>query len=187
MIDPVVKHLPWFSMQYDGKTVPDEEISIANLIYQTSGFTNNETKFPKPELDMSLEDYIHTLSGQELAFYPSSQYAYANANYAILGLIIEAVSGKSYADFTKEVIFEPFGLHNTYANPDLAMKEGTIIQGSRLSFFSSHPYQVAIRPASIPSGYIISNAKDISRWLQIQLGSIEVDRSILLLVCWWYR
>lgn len=39
----------------------------------------------------------------------------------------------------------------------------------------THPYEVAIKPALIPTGYIISSTKDISRWLKIQLGTIDVE------------
>lgn len=173
--DPVAKYLPWFHVKYNGKTIPDENLSIANLVYQTSGFTNQENKFPAPEAKMTLEEYGHALSGAELASHPSEKYAYANINYNLLGLIIETVTGKSYADFTNDVIFKPLGLHNTYADPLLAEKNGEVIQGSRLSFFRTHPYEAAIKPASIPAGFIISNAKDISRWLQIQLGIIDVS------------
>lgn len=176
--DPVAKHLPWFSMKFEGKAVPDEDLTIANLVYQTSGFTNAENKFPTVKSKMSLEEYGRSLSGLDLASYPSNQYAYANINYALLGLIIETVSGKSYNEFMSETIFKPLGLRNTYADPKLAQQEGSIIEGSRLAFFKPHDYQVAIKQASIPSGYIISNAKDISRWLQIQLGSVDVGQQM---------
>lgn len=172
--DPIAKYLPWFKVKYEGKTIPDEDISIKNLIYQTSGFINHEKKFPTAKANMTLEEYAQTFSGAELEFYPANRYAYANANYVLLGLLIEKASGKSYAEFTNEVIFEPLGLHSTYADPKQVGKEETIITGNRLSFLRTQPYQVAVKPALIPTGYIISNAKDISRWLQIQLGTVEV-------------
>ena len=180
--DSVAKHLPWFKVKYDGKNVPDEDLSIANLVYQTSGFTNDESKFPTAKAEMTLEEYGHTFAGAELVSYPSDQYAYANANYVLLGLLIETITGKSYAEFTKEVIFEPLGLQSTSADPEKITKKDAIIQGSRLSFFMTHPYEVAIKPALIPTGYIISSTKDISRWLQIQLGTIEVEPQMKRLI-----
>ena len=64
--DSVAKHLPWFKVKYDGKNVPDEDLSIANLVYQTSGFTNDESKFPTAKAEMTLEEYGHTFAGAEL-------------------------------------------------------------------------------------------------------------------------
>jgi len=173
--DPVNAYLPWFCMKYNGQEIPGSDITIANLLYQTSGFTNDESKYPKAKPGMTLEAYIRTLAGCELSFYPSAQYAYANANYATLGLLIEVVTGKSYQDFMSTTIIKPLSLQNTYVDPELAAIEGNVVPGSRLSFFQAHPYDVPVSTASIPSGYIFSNAHDISRWLQIQLGAIEVS------------
>lgn len=173
--DPVSKYLPWFHMNYKGQEIPADEITLANLLYQTSGFTNNEMKYPKPESDMTLEDYVRSLCNRELESYPSAQYAYANANYAILGLIIEIVSDQSYSEFMKNTIFEPMGLLNTYADPAAAQQTNLIVDGRRLMFFKTFPYHVPVNIATVPSGYIYSNTSDISRWLQIQMGTIEIS------------
>jgi CubicO group peptidase (beta-lactamase class C family) len=39
---------------------------------------------------------------------------YSNANYILIALLIEVVSEKSLADFLREYIFEPLGMHRTY-------------------------------------------------------------------------
>lgn len=173
--DPVSKYLPWFNMKYEGKKIPDEDITIANLVYQTSGFTNYETKYPAPKPGMTLEQGIQALSGSELTFYPSAQFAYANTNYNTLGLLIEVISGQTYQDFMNANIFKPLGLKSTYAAPELAAKTGLVIQGSRLAFFHTYPYETPVNTASVLAGYIISSSQDMSRWLQIQLGMIEVS------------
>jgi CubicO group peptidase (beta-lactamase class C family) len=41
---------------------------------------------------------------------------YSNANYALLGLLIEAVSGKPLARFLEDEIFKPLGMHLTYTS-----------------------------------------------------------------------
>jgi CubicO group peptidase (beta-lactamase class C family) len=45
---------------------------------------------------------------------PNRRYNYSNTNYALLALIIEQVSGMSYAEFMKSRIFEPLGMKNSY-------------------------------------------------------------------------
>jgi CubicO group peptidase (beta-lactamase class C family) len=45
---------------------------------------------------------------------PDRRYNYSNTNYALLALIIEQVSGMSYAEFMKLRIFEPLGMKNSY-------------------------------------------------------------------------
>ena len=172
--DPVSNYLPWFKMNYEGQEVPEKDLTIANLIYQISGFTNEENKYPKAETGMPLEEHIKSLIGKELVFYPSTDYAYANTNYNILGLLIETVSGKAYPNFMTETILTPLGFANTYPDPKQAANEGEIVSGTRPAFFQTLSYGVPIVEAAIPAGYIHSNAQDMSRWLQIQMGSIEV-------------
>jgi CubicO group peptidase (beta-lactamase class C family) len=46
-------------------------------------------------------------------FAPGTDYRYSNSGYALLAIIVEKASGKSFAAFLRERIFEPFGMRNT--------------------------------------------------------------------------
>jgi CubicO group peptidase (beta-lactamase class C family) len=43
-----------------------------------------------------------------------TRFEYCNTNYALLGLIIEKASGKSYADFLQTTFFTPLHMNDTY-------------------------------------------------------------------------
>lgn len=45
---------------------------------------------------------------------PNTHFEYCNTNYALLGLIIEKASGKSYADFLQTEFFTPLHMNDTY-------------------------------------------------------------------------
>ncbi len=45
---------------------------------------------------------------------PGTRFTYCNTNYALLGLIIEKASGKSYADFLQHNFFTPLKMNDTY-------------------------------------------------------------------------
>lgn len=47
-------------------------------------------------------------------YLPDRRYNYSNTNYCLLALIIEKVSGKPYAQFMREHIFQPLGMRDTY-------------------------------------------------------------------------
>ncbi len=53
---------------------------------------------------------IRYMMGQPLDFAPGTRYAYSNFGYCVLGRVIEQVSGKTYADFVKEVVLAPSGI-----------------------------------------------------------------------------
>ncbi len=45
---------------------------------------------------------------------PDRHFSYCNTNYALLALIVEKVSGKSYAQYLQETFFTPLQMHNTF-------------------------------------------------------------------------
>jgi CubicO group peptidase (beta-lactamase class C family) len=59
---------------------------------------------------------------KNLHFTPGTGRSYSNLGYAILGLVIEKVSGMSYGDYCRREIFEPLGIydmalaHNLYSD-----------------------------------------------------------------------
>ena len=51
-------------------------------------------------------------------------YQYSNLNYSIAGLIVEKVSGQSYADYVTQHIFEPLDMRHSYASRAPALADG---------------------------------------------------------------
>jgi CubicO group peptidase (beta-lactamase class C family) len=45
--DPVTKYIPWLTFTYQGSIVKSEDFTIAALLYQTSGLTNDENTYPQ--------------------------------------------------------------------------------------------------------------------------------------------
>src|SRR5262249_40059278 len=56
-----------------------------------------------------------------LNFPPGSQYEYCNTNTALLGMVIEKVSGLLLADYLQQNIFSPLGLTQTLFPPNGVM------------------------------------------------------------------
>jgi CubicO group peptidase (beta-lactamase class C family) len=54
------------------------------------------------------------LSKQEPEFEPGTQFRYSSGGYAVLGRIIEVVSGKRYEQFITERIFVPLGMKDSF-------------------------------------------------------------------------
>lgn len=49
-----------------------------------------------------------------VAAQPDKRYQYCNTNYAMLALIIEKVTGKSYPDYLKDSLFTPLGMQHSF-------------------------------------------------------------------------
>jgi N-acyl-D-amino-acid deacylase len=58
----------------------------------------------------SADAIIRYMLGQPLSFDPGTRYAYSNFGYAVLGRIIERITGASYAQFVQEAVLAPAGV-----------------------------------------------------------------------------
>lgn len=104
---PIQEYLAGFGTQ--GHTV-----TVRNLLNHTSGIRSFTTLFagtgrqPVPR-----DEVLDTLQVHPFDFPPGDAYRYSNSGYYLLGVIIEAVTGDSYAGHLEESLFEPLGLEST--------------------------------------------------------------------------
>ncbi len=93
-----------------------QKITIHNLLTHTSGLPNY-TAQPGFQALMrqasTPKDVIALFRDKPLDFEPDTNWAYSNSNYFLLGLIIEKVSGQTYADFLKTNILTPLHMDAT--------------------------------------------------------------------------
>jgi CubicO group peptidase (beta-lactamase class C family) len=108
--DTVGKLLP----DYPNKAVA-EKVTVHHLLTHTSGmgsYFNGKFQANLKNLK-TVSDYLPLYVDDPLAFEPGTKWQYSNSGFALLGLIVEKVSGQSYYDYVKEHIFKPAGMVNT--------------------------------------------------------------------------
>ncbi|WP_266205982.1 serine hydrolase domain-containing protein [Pontibacter kalidii] len=99
-------------------------IQLLHLLNHTSGLPDFEEHIPEDQTaQLSDEDVLRKTAAQPaLLFSPGTQYRYSNTAYVLLGLLVERVSGRSYADFLKENIFGPLQMsHSILYRADAAI------------------------------------------------------------------
>lgn len=170
---PVQYYLPWFS-------VADPEVSaqitVRNLLNHTSGL--NEINDPNAAvITQNLEEQARYLAQVKADTKPGSTFSYYNQNYRLVGLILEQVSGQSYAEILQSRILQPLGMEDTVTRPDLAPN---LAQGYSRVFGFPLPQDQEYNPGALPSGYLISTAEDMAQYLIVQLNNQKVDGSVLL-------
>ena len=171
--DTVSTYIEGFTATYQGNSV---EITVDQLLAQTSGYTNSEKLYPSAAENMTLEDWAKGISGKELQSSPGVEYAYSNVNYNLLGLIIERVSGLSYKEYMEESVLLPLRLNQTYCGK--RYHADGIVTGSRQGFLTNFPYEINNSEGMIPAGYCYSSIEDMGRWLQIQMGMVTVPENL---------
>lgn len=97
----------------------DKAVTIRHLLTHTSGIPDfdQNTDFRQKytgETSEQLKEQLLLLSKYDMMFEPGTKGQYANINFIICALIIEAVSGMSYGEYMKTEVFEPLGMYDTF-------------------------------------------------------------------------
>ena len=170
---PVQKYLPWFEV-----ADPDasSEITIRHLLNHTSGLS--ETGDPNVgAYTSSLEEQAQLMKNVHPISPAGSHFTYYNQNYRLLGLLIEQVSGEPYDDYIRNHVFEPLGMLDSVADPADAPN---LASGYSRLFGFSLPRSQRFVPGALPSGYLISTAEDMARYLIAQLNNKQSNGEQML-------
>ena len=116
----------WDIIPYDLGQI-DKRVTVLHLLTHTSGigdYLDEEApnvyeqeqelcnKYPV-YLWEKLEYYLQMITPLPPKFEPGLRFSYSNAGFIMLGLVIEAVSGKRYQQFVADEIIAPLGLVHT--------------------------------------------------------------------------
>jgi CubicO group peptidase (beta-lactamase class C family) len=137
-----------------------DDITVRHLLHHTSGMTEYEYMSKLPH-SASFAEMVLDMNSMTLSYPPGEQFSYFNPNYSLLGMIVERVSGKPYAIYIDENIFNPLDLEHTSA-------QGEVDVPGHLSFFgfSVTRFEPFIQH-ELPAGYITSSAEDMVRYLEV--------------------
>lgn len=157
--DHLEKHLDFFK----GKEAP----TLLELIHQTAGVheeqEDNFSQSPTTQLELA-----KNVADQKLLFdfHPGTAWLYSNANYILLGAVVESVTKQSLAKTASQLMFEPLGLtHTEFDNHSEVVKNRA--SGYTGTEISETPF---VNADFIPieqtggAGAIRTTADDLCRW-----------------------
>lgn len=114
--DKVSKHLPWFSSENDKNL---QQVRIRHLLTHTSGMTRDGKTAHWSTLEFPGIEEIKSQTLEGISFFGTSELVkYSNFGFTVLGQVIEAVSGQSYAEYIQKEIFDPLEMKNTIVDID---------------------------------------------------------------------
>jgi D-alanyl-D-alanine carboxypeptidase len=98
-----------------------------------------------------------------LDFPSGTRHAYDNTGYYLLGMLIEAITGKPYADYLKELIFEPLGMAHTQGNAYERIiphrSQGYVYRDGIMQ--NKDYYDIS---NTFSAGVLLSTVRDLLRW-----------------------
>lgn len=161
--DPLTKYFPELPVSVYGS------VTIRQLIHHTSGirdyFTLLDIAGKSGDNRFTQEDFLDLLGRQrQLNFPPGDQFLYSNSGYALLAILVERVSGKSFRDFTAQNIFQPLGMEHTFFRDD-----PTVMVTNRATGYSfeNGSYKFHAATFTLPgSGGLLTTVDDLFLWDQ---------------------
>ena len=163
---PVQRYIPWFQVATPGAA---SRITIRDLLIQTSGLSPYLGGIHPAEPHESIEQFVQAMRTTTLTAPVGTTFQYSNANYAVLGLIIQMVSGEAYGAYIQQHIFAPLAMHESFTSQAQARTHG--LTAGYQTFFGAvlpvdAPYHLDIQPA----GYLISSTSDMTHYLLAQMN-----------------
>lgn len=161
--DPLKKHYPNAPASWDA-------ITIFHLLTHTAGIPNvtSDADFMQWKMHPSTpEQTLAHVRDKPLDFTPGARMSYSNSGYVLLGLLVERLSGQSYADYVRDSILKPLGMNDT------GYDVSAVILPQRASGYSAGtsgnaPYTDMTVPHG--AGALYSTTEDLLRWTQGLFG-----------------
>lgn len=159
--DTFGEYLPEYPKEVSGK------VTIHQLLNHTSGIYNytNITAFERTMgTTLTQAEVLQTFADSALQFVPGSAYSYNNSGYFLLGMIIEKLTGKPFAQVLREEILDPLGMTNSGFNitRDILPKRAV---GYDKVFFRGYSNRLLWNETSLSTaGGMYSTIDDMLRW-----------------------
>lgn len=161
----------------------DNNVTVHDLLTHSSGMPSlgvsealidrliemEERGLPLSDID---DFYVHMNGAKdEIAAEPGEEFFYFNSGYALLGQIIEKVTGKTYPEFVKEVVFEP--LEMSRSRFDYDEYEGDIMTPYFMGEDGPEKTPYPLRELGHPGGGLLSSASELANYLIMNMNGGE--------------
>lgn len=181
LADPVTMHLEEFA-NVANPFGPIEEVNLRQLLTHTAGLPAEAP--PRDPHEWSGAPMPATLAmlDQIRLVVPPYTYKYSNLGYALLGQVIERITGMPYERYLADGIFKPLGMRSTTLEPSELPKGPTVAQGYDARRFSDRLTRtVPIESGRVgAAGGLWSTLHDLGRWIAFQIGVAENDGTTVL-------
>lgn len=160
--DKVQQYLPWFEV-YDPWV--SRHATIRDLLSHRIGLGTFSGDVVWYKSNLSTQEIVRSAAHLPQAFDFRSGYGYSNLMYMAAGLVIEEVTGKSWAENVRERILEPLGMSRTIVGTAGLASMGNIATPHALSEGKNIPIKWEDWTQVAAMGGLNSSIKDMAQWM----------------------
>jgi CubicO group peptidase (beta-lactamase class C family) len=148
-------------------------VTVRQLLTMGGGFLTDDPWGDRQQ-DLAIPAFRELLrSGVEPVLRPGERFEYSNLGYAVLGLVVEAVTGKPYPQVVGEHLLQPLGLTSTgYRAEDLPADRASGYVRRTVGWVQE---PIAGSGAFSPMGGLLSTVNDLARWVGFFQASEDTD------------
>ncbi|MGR6923855.1 serine hydrolase domain-containing protein [[Actinomadura] parvosata] len=175
----VIDVLPEFATPNPEDTV---KITVRRLLSHTGGVTT-DFNYDSGRGDDCLAKYVEAARDVPLDCPPGAGVSYGGLGFVVLGRLIEVITGKTWDQALKDLLFTPLGLERSMTLPEEALRFRTAM--SHLGEPGAEPdpapaWDLMPRSAG-PAGRVIVSAGDLARFAGLHLnGGLAPDGTRVL-------
>jgi CubicO group peptidase (beta-lactamase class C family) len=143
-----------------------DSVTITHLLTHTSGIVDYEDVIPAgTTAQVHDADVLRLLQSRDSTYFkPGTSYQYSNSGYALLALIVERASGKTFATFLRERIFQPLGMTGSLAYENGISTVPNRAFGYTLKNKTWTRKDQSVTSAVLGDGGIYSSIDDMMKW-----------------------
>lgn len=166
--DKVTKYIPWFSL-YDSTST--KLVNIRDVLCHRLGTKTFQGDFTFWDSNLPKDSIIWKMRYLKPTGEFRQDYGYCNAGFLVAGEILAKVSGLSWEEYVQQHILTPLSMKNTYMNTaGLASRTNVAYPHNNLySSITKIPFDNVDNLG--PATSMVSNVKDLTKWLLFQLDS----------------
>ncbi len=167
--DLAEKYVPELaSLRYPTSDAP--RITIRHLLSHSAGFPE-DNPWGDQQLSATDDDLARMVrAGIPFSRSPGVAYEYSNLGFALLGRIVQNVSGQRYADYIRTQVLLPLGMTST-------TMEARNVPASRLAHGYRRQEGMWLEEPPLPDGAfgamggMLTSSADLSRWVALMLDA----------------
>jgi CubicO group peptidase (beta-lactamase class C family) len=171
--DKVIKFLPDFKLSDPWIT---KELTISDILSHRSGLNSFDGDLLWYGTNYTKKEIVNRIQYSPIRNNFRLDFGYQNVMYLVAGLVIEAVSGKTYDEFVKEKLLKPLSMKKTSISVLEMQKDKDYAQ--------PHLKNKPIKPVNMdniaPAGAINSNIDEMMKWVQMWIGQGRINDTIII-------
>ncbi len=175
--DKVTQYIPWFQL-YDSTST--KLANVRDMLCHRLGTKTFQGDFTFWDSNLEKDSIIWKMRYLKPPLEFRQDFGYCNSGFLVAGQILEKVTGLTWEKYVEENILRPLAMNNTYMNTAGLSNRNNVAYPHNNSYSSITKIPFDNVDNLGPATSMVSNVKDLTNWLFLQLDSGKFNGTEIL-------